>query len=388
MWLCQLGRQADLSIAELEARFGADNLQVVREDFVIVEAESVAIEQFGGVRKVGRMVADGAAPSTSPKNIVRLLSQATEPHPGKMNIGISWYGQKPPRQVQAIALELKKALRATGQSVRVVPNKTATISTAQSLYNQLNRSAHYEWMIVPTSDQLLVARMIGVQDIDAYRQRDFERPARDATVGMLPPKLAQILINLAAGQLESQHQQRLRILDPFCGTGVVLQEALLMGYAAYGSDLEARMVDMAERNLQWLRNRTSVPTSDFTVEVGDATNHTWKLPISAVVAEGYLGPPLSQPPTASELESLQTESNELYRKVLTNLHRQLRPGTPVVIAVPAWRQTKRFSPSTLVDQIEQLGYNRVRFTHTPSDRLLYARSNQVVARDILVMIRK
>jgi hypothetical protein len=45
-----------------------------------------------------------------------------------------------------------------------------------------------------------------VQDIDAYAERDFERPMRDAFVGMLPPKLAQIMLNLAVGEefLESR----------------------------------------------------------------------------------------------------------------------------------------------------------------------------------------
>ena len=80
-----------------------------------------------------------------------------------------------------------------------------------------------------------------MQDIESYTKRDRERPKRDAKVGMLPPKLAQIIINLAAGQLPEEKLQNIcdiplgepiprrllgqTVLDPFCGTGVILQEA-------------------------------------------------------------------------------------------------------------------------------------------------------------------
>jgi 2-polyprenyl-3-methyl-5-hydroxy-6-metoxy-1,4-benzoquinol methylase len=100
-----------------------------------------------------------------------------------------------------------------------------------------------------------------VQDIEAYGARDQARPARDARVGMLPPKLAQTIINLAAGRPETRMDKhwdsadglgRFMVLDPFCGTGVILQEALLMGYSVYGSDIEPRMAEYTKKNLQWL----------------------------------------------------------------------------------------------------------------------------------------
>src|SRR6185503_16098722 len=100
----------------------------------------------------------------------------------------------------------------------------------------------------------LLAQTLFVQDIEAYGARDQARPARDARVGMLPPKLAQIILNLSAGPLRPAAPQleRLRILDPFCGTGVILQEALLMGYSVLGTDIEPRMADYSKRNLRWL----------------------------------------------------------------------------------------------------------------------------------------
>ena len=85
--------------------------------------------------------------------------------------------------------------------------------------------------------RLSLVKLEGVQNISAYAMRDQKRPKRDAFVGMLPPKLAQIMINLALGDQEPKDKL---LLDPFCGTGVLLQEALLMGLKVYGTDLSQK----------------------------------------------------------------------------------------------------------------------------------------------------
>src|SRR4029078_6190467 len=99
--------------------------------------------------------------------------------------------------------------------------------------------------------------------------RDREMSTRDAKVGMLPPKLAQIIINMAVGEMPEEakqsvcevppdqpipkdHLAKITLLDPFCGTGVILQEAALMGYKAYGSDLMPQMANYAQQNWAWL----------------------------------------------------------------------------------------------------------------------------------------
>src|SRR5262249_8047041 len=154
--------------------------------------------------------------------------------------------------------------KSSGRTVRLVPNQTAELSTAQVIHNKLTSPNGWELVLVRSGQQTIIAQTVSVQNIDSYTVRDRGRPKRDTRVGMLPPKLAQMLINLAVGPAEFEHiapelsgdvclqpedNAKLRaaranftVLDPFCGTGVVLQEALLMGYRAYGSDLEARMV--------------------------------------------------------------------------------------------------------------------------------------------------
>jgi tRNA (guanine10-N2)-dimethyltransferase len=250
--------------------------------------------------------------------------------------------------------------------------------------------------------------VIGVQDIDAYARRDQARPARDAKVGMLPPKLAQILINLCGPLPEGS-----RILDPFCGTGVVLQEALLMGYSAYGTDLNPRMIDYSKKNLEWLRENELSPSrghSEATAEKqgaspvttgasnpsprsdsiqlsqGDATSFSWDLPIDAVACECYLGQPMSQPPVEIKLKSEKQECSSIILGFLKNLSSQIKPGTPVVIAIPAWlRPDGSYHRMNLVDEIKDMGYN---VTSNSRRGLLYYREGQIVARDIIILRKK
>src|SRR5690606_11272313 len=118
---------------------------------------------------------------------------------GKLHLGLSVYGVKVGvKDVEATALRLKKAVRAkTDQTVRVVPNKELALSTAQILHNKLVSDQGMEIVLVQHGSNVHIAQTVREQDIEAYAKRDQNRPKRDARVGMLPPKLAQILTNLA-----------------------------------------------------------------------------------------------------------------------------------------------------------------------------------------------
>jgi DNA-binding sugar fermentation-stimulating protein len=58
------------------------------------------------------------------------------------------------------------------------------------------------------------------------------------------------------------------------------------------------------------------------------------------------------------------------------------------IAVPAWKTERGFKHLPSLDSLEELGYTRLSFVHAKSDDLLYYRENQVVARELVTLIRK
>jgi tRNA G10 N-methylase Trm11 len=386
-----LGRQPALGFAELESVFGATNVHPVGSEAAILDVapEDVDLGRFGGSVKLCVVlgVFETAKWPELQQEVNRELPPLIAETPeGKLQLGISTYGLPVrPQQLLAAGLNLKKALRSAGRSVRLIPNQTNALNSAQVLHNHLTGLTGFELVLVRDGNQTIYAKTLAEQDIESYTVRDRGRPRRDARVGMLPPKLAQILINLAGGSVNPSHT---RLLDPFCGTGVVLQEALLLGYDAYGTDLEPRMIDYSQANLEWFQNQFGFSGS-YDLSPGDATTFHWQPPIDRVACETYLGQPFNTFPTPDKLEQVRKTCNTIIEKFLTNIANQMSVDARLCIAVPAWQQKpNQFVHLPALDHLEKLGYNRVSFEHARDQELIYSRDDQVVARELLVITRK
>ncbi len=411
MQLLILGRQPKLGLAELESLFSADKVQAAGDISALVDVEPSIIKfsRLGGSVKCAQVLS--VLPSTGwraiEKELLNLTSTVSkELAEGKVQLGISAYGfHESIAQLTATGLSLKKSLRKLGHSVRLTPNVEQALSSAQVFHNHLTSDHAWEAIILRDGDRTIIARTTDVQDINSYTLRDRSRPKRDARVGMLPPKLAQIIINLAVGDesrvksqesISTTNKQHATILDPFCGTGVLLQEALLMNYSVYGTDLEPRMIDYTRQNLDWLPTITNVKATVEKLEVGDATSYQWhfadpetKTTDLAIACETYLGKPFTAVPDPATLATTIGDCNLIIKKFLHNIHAQLPTGARLCIAVPAWQiKPNEFRHLPLIDQMSDLGYNRVSFEHIGVSNLLYYREDQVVARELLVITRK
>lgn len=385
MHIAILGRQSNISLAELERIYGADLLQPLSQQAALINTDTFNFEQLGGTQKAGRVTAQlhGNWRSVSSK-IIAAYSQAWSDYEGKITLGISAYGFKEgPRDIQKTGIILKAKLKKQGVSVRLIPNADAALNTATSHHNKLGLSNNKVELLVVRADNgdVYVAESCGAQNITALAKRDQGRPKRDAFVGMLPPKLARIFVNLAAGASEKT------ILDPFCGTGVVLQEALLTNRACYGTDLAEKMIDFSQQNLEWL-TATHATKKEFHVEIGDATKHTWSQPFDTVACETYLGQPFSAPPSPAKLTQVRDNCNYIIGTFLKNIHGQLEDDSELCVAVPAWRDSAgHFTHLPLLNSIASYGYERIELEHSDSSYLLYYREDQVVARHILLLRR-
>lgn len=384
MHIAILGRQSKLGLAELESLVGAAHIQPIGREAAFFEGD-IDPNRLGGVMRIAAPLAE--FPSTQWPHIARsietelpkLLADMPE---GKIKLGISAIGLNVgQKQLFATGLSLKKAARANGYSVRIIPNSSAELNSAQVLHNQLTGELGIELLAIKNGTKTQLARTTWVQDIDAYAARDQARPNRDAFVGMLPPKLAQTMLNFA------QVKPGERVLDPFCGTGVVLQEAALLGCSIYGTDLSERMVRYTRDNIAWLKDQHNLSV-DMYFETADATNHTWRQPLEHVVCETYLGQPLSGLPKPEKLAEIMQDCNTITTKFLRNLHSQVKTGAQLCIAVPAWRVGNQFKHLNLLDHLEDLGYNRLRFQLATWDELMYHREEQIVARELLVLTVK
>lgn len=386
------GRQPLISLAEIQALYDKA-ARLVGKKLVFFEINedgeeniSPDINRLGGSLKLGRFF------DTDFSKLAIFLATA---HPeGKITLGISDFSkQKKSGLAKQKSMELKRNLAKMGRSVRVITSNEPEISSATAHHNQLGeKTGCFEIFLIDREIYL----SLGTQNITAYTERDQARPARDAKVGMLPPKLAQILINLCGKLPEGA-----RVLDPFCGTGVVLQEAAIMGYIPYGTDLNERMVEYSKKNLSWLFNERNqkrfkilldlIQKKDQilnAISVGDATNFTWEGEIDAVAFEGYLGAPMSKPPVDIKFKTEKAKCREIAMGFLKNITPQIKSGTPVAMALPAWlRENGKYAGLNILDEIQEMGYNFEKFQDLSQSDLLYYREGQIVAREIIV-IRK
>lgn len=425
MNICILGRQSKLALAELEMRYGASAIVASHGDFALVDAD-IDIDTIGGTIKVAKLLTE--LETTNPQKVFDYCRRELPKHAsmrpeGKIQLGVSLYGfDMPVQKINANVLSLKKAIKSSGRSVRAVPNSDATLSSAQTNHNKLTGPMGMELVFVHTGSSTLLGQVSGVQNIDAYAARDQARPKTDAFVGMLPPKLALMMLNMsglsAVEPLVPPHvnggksvvqpefpsetgetlsvtppehdggrkgDRRKRVLDPFCGTGVVLQEAALLGFDVYGTDLSEKMVDYSTANMKWLADKFGADV-DVTIHHGDAIETTWEPPIDAVVAETYLGQPFSAPPSPEKLSQVRRNCDEIISKFLRNIAPQLKKGTPLCLAVPAWRDSAgRTTHLPLVRGLESLGYSHIDLKHVKQSELLYFREDQVVARQLLLI---
>ncbi len=328
----------------------------------------------------------------------RYLAQTS----GKTQIGVSVYIMDPEIRLpfsepKRVAQLIKKYLQSREISVRfVMPEAPATYlpSVVVTNNNLLEKGA--EFVMLLGRQNLSIGKTLSVQDFEDYGRRDYQRPFRDLKMGMLPPKVAQIMINLSGVKRGGV------VLDPFCGGGTVVQEALLMGLNAVGSDVDVNAVKGAEANLMWFRNRYNVPPGRYQVLKLDATSELTKefanQNFDGVVTEGWLGPLYTTFPKPDEIKSNFRAMLEVYIKAFDQFKQVLKPGSRIIITLPAYREAKDkyiFLPT--LDFIEKLGY--IRQDPIPADvmqkyaflkvtdrkSIIYDRKDQIVAREILII---
>ncbi len=360
-----LGKHPDLSIAELKTRYpkadvrrGGDSFAVMESELEIDQAE---FNRLGGSIKCAKVVGE-----SDMGNQVDVLSDVLFSHYKdiKLEYGLSVYSFSE-KQLRPILLKLKKKLQADGVKSRFINNDFKNISAAQ--YKSIKEKG-IEIIVAKTNQAFLIGEVVGVQDIDAYSERDFDKPFRDMEMGMLPPKLAQILINLTGVSG--------KIWDPFCGSGTLVMEGLLMGRDMIGSDIDSDRVDGAKKNVEWLGQKAEAEL--FT---HDATK-PFKSDYEAIAFEGDLGIPHNQHINSDKLNQIISDLDDLYVKFFENL-KNMEFGGPIVAGLPFFRLRNgdEVDMSKTVEKIESLGFKS---TALLRDKyvLKYSRENQAVGRAI------
>lgn len=312
---------------------------------------------LGGTTMIGTLRATLRA-LPSPPDVLRFLPEILEPREGKRLVGVSalpcpsphTFGVSPlnfgsvrdelAARVRTLALELKRAIGMKGTRVVFPPSQRSDFSTAQLLHNGLPQKGTAIVLLV-AQERVDLVTLESIQDIAAYAVRDRGRPAADPGRGMLPPKVAQMLLNYSLVPPGGM------VYDPFCGVGTIPMEAALMGMAVIASDISPTQVERTRANVQWLRARvlsTKPHAPAEQVFVHDMTKGTVPLgpgSVDGIVTEGWLGPPRTTAVLPREAEEIFTKAGRLLAQLLHATEAVVRVGGRAVIALPAFRSKKR-----------------------------------------------
>ena len=205
MYIAILGRQPQLGMAELERIYGSEVLSWFGTEYATIQTDNFDFEQLGGSQKAGRAITEFDARSWRDVSqaIVDYYFKEWKTVEHKITLGISVYGWNiASRDIQKTGIILKKKLREHNVSLRLIPNEQSSLSTATSHHNKLGLSPNkVELLVVHDKGHVMIAESIGAQNITALAARDQARPHTDAFVGMLPPKLARMMVNMAIGNV-------------------------------------------------------------------------------------------------------------------------------------------------------------------------------------------
>jgi len=347
-------------------------------EILIIQAEKIpSINDFGSTAKIVRFYKDlneiaADIPSTT-KNLTYGLSVY---HGGGKFKQLNQLWHEAPQ----IAREMKEILQKHGIKSGFLPLKERILSTV-SVKENLLKTGGFELVLIAGPDQTYFGKTLAVQPYEEYSRRDYGRPARDSRTGLTPPKIAKMMVNLAALPYDA------KILDPFCGSGTILQEAILLGYnQVFGSDKDIRAITNCRQNLHW-----QFPNIKINLRSIDALKLSqFYRNLDAIITEPYLGSPKLRIMRRDQVLKERENLENFYLEVLNEFKKILKPGGIIVMILPVIRYKNEFFYLDILDKVkfkqqkycdyqEKLGLNL-----TNRGTIVYYRPGQTVSREIII----
>lgn len=348
------GRDPELSSLELKSYFDLRDIK-----YKIIDASDMAavvdipeidfkalVARLGGTVKIAKIGYEG----------LYLGSRS------RIRYAVSNYGSK---NIEKLMSDVKKQLKQERlKAMLKQPKRNTYLSPSESL-----KVMEEGFEIVAYKD--FVGKTIACSNPRKYEERDSARP-RQRHEQMISIRLAKMLINIAAKPNDT-------LLDPFCGYGVVLQEAMLLGYDAIGVDMDKSCVNAARKNLEWLKKRYGLKKS-FKVMQGDSRQLSSLIKKAGCVAtEPYLGPVLKKLPTRELALKSVKELTKLYSEVLKEFKKVVKGR--IVIIMPRFRlHTNERIKIDFIRLIKESRLNPI--TKLP---IIYTAPNSKIEREIWVI---
>jgi len=356
------GKNWRLSLAELTAYLRARELKFeisfFSKDFFVLkfshDFEPETIESLGGTIKIGE------EKTKFPTQILReafvdknkqAQSQITETlasnglvddinkSADKLFFGVSVYcAENPLRPLSGtiqrfVGSAVKKELKGYGKKSKFMgfskDRRVAQLSHVEVLKKNLVENKA-EVLVCIGKEETWVAQTVAVHNPFEFQKRDVYKPVQRKIFGM-PPRLARIMVNL------SECTPGKVLLDPFCGVGTVLQEALLEKANVVGVDVNPWCVKAANENLEWVKREYCLEDAEFRVVQGDVGRLPEKVgqeTVDCIVTEPDLGPALRQIPTGPYAQKIIEKLEPLFFNLVDKAYKVLKNDGLLVLVTP------------------------------------------------------
>lgn len=271
---------------------------------------------------------------------------------------------------------LKKEIKKT-RAVRFLSFKTEDHKLVA-----LRKQHVLELNIIQNANSLYLAKTVWIQNSDEWAKRDRKKPYQNIKKGMLPPKIARIMVNLAT------KGKQLIFSDPFCGTGTLIQEAAFLGNTVIVSDISQQAVEGTAKNLQWLKEEYNLELNYESHQTEASHLDEYVNSIDAIATEPYLGPLIKEeynkpyiggrPLSRDNLKNTIKGLDKMYKGALKSWHKILSEKGRVVLIFPEFHLFGQKYKLPLIDTCENLGYNKVAQEE-------YSKPNAYIFRTIVIL---
>ncbi len=351
------GRDPKLSYAELISYFKTLEIKYELEYFegqvaVFSLNKLIEINDLGGTVKIAEVILENKI-----KNIDFYLGSKN-----RVNYGISYYNRAYLLEEFEDVLkswfkkEKIKAMRKKSKENHLDPKELVNI---------------LEFIVCSN----YIGRTISVSNPKEYKKRDKNRKYNDFKIS-ISIRLAKILLNLSGAKKGK------KVLDPFCGVGILLEEAILRNIECVGVDLDGKTKNKAVANLR------SLGKKNFKVIVGNSSkidNYFSKNSIDCVASEPFMGPYFKTYPQKREAIKVIKELNELYEKFFISLKKILKNNCKVAMVLPVIKASNRKKYRLNLEKIFRKSGFKILKLDDIEFPLLYQEKKSIIEREIYVL---
>ena len=371
-YIFHLGNTPKLSLLELQFLTSDTKIQIFNTSLCSLElkndSEAIRLANLtGGIVKVSSLIKTTKKDSIDDihKELIEYLASIAVEDKVRFSIGV--LGDE---ELLIDHSEIKKQL-----SMQYIKSSfKVPLEKQLSAASLVNEKKLFEILVVKKEKEVLFVKTIWVQQLSEWVHRDRNKPYYDRRKGMLPPKVARMLVNIA---VEDSKEKKV-IYDPFCGSGTILMEGLMIGCRVVGSDIDYSSVLGSQQNIDFLKKEYQLKHKSL-VFTKDATGvKTEDLPVNidAIVTEPYLG---RQTPKQDQLDNIFKGLYKLYLGCFKTWMTLLKRKARIVIILPVVKTPKKtYSLEKLIDKIKDFGY-------TPLVKpVIYSRPQAIVQRQIYI----